>query len=778
MKTIIQIARAELRTLFYSPVAWFLGVAFFAQCAYYYQGILSGLALWQDNLLGNDLTFSQFGKSITTIIFSSQAGLLAKVIGNLYLFLPLLTMGLISREVSSGSIKLLSSSPLRVRHIVLGKYLAIVLYNIILLAGIVIIILFAHFSIHNVDFGLLLSGLIGLFFLICTYSAIGIFMSSLTSYQIVSAVAVFVMIFIFNFIGGVWQQYDFVRDLTYFLAIGGRTEKFIAGLITSKDIIYYLLILTMFLYFTMVKIKSTAESRPWYINFSRYVGAFVIVLIIGYATHRPANTLYLDMTLSQKNTIHENTQAVLSRMGDEKLKVTLYTNLLGGGFGRGGRPEARNSYIHEFWEKYLRFKPEIEFDYVSYYDIGVDSTVLRRYPNKSIDEIAELHSKTYKVNLDNFLKPSEIKELIDLEGEGKRLVMQLEYQGRKLFLRTFEDPEFWPNEMNVAAAIKRLLQEEAPTVLFATGNLERDIFKTGEREYGFHGSSIYYRYSLVNIGFDSDTINLDYRDLPSKLDYLVLADPKVAYSEKKIEKINNYLATGGNAFVLTEPGKQNLLDPIMNPLGVRFGAGTLIELTKNEAPNMVLSTYTWEALHMTEQEKFIIKARNEGRYFDSPKMLLPGAVPILVDSVKAGFDVLKVAVTDSARNTFSRVGKFVVDSVAPAYEPELGDYKWNSFNTIVGLTREFAGKEQRVLISGDADFASNLRRAGGNYLVTFIGWLNNGELPVFAPKDFDKDTLLKITAAQAEYQKYILVWIIPGLLILFGTVLLIRRKRK
>ncbi|MCH5687349.1 hypothetical protein LWM68_25655 [Niabella sp. W65] len=37
----------------------------------------------------------------------------------------------------------------------------------------------------------------------------------------------------------VWQQYDFVRDLTYFLSLKNRTNRVLNGLLTTKDIIYF-----------------------------------------------------------------------------------------------------------------------------------------------------------------------------------------------------------------------------------------------------------------------------------------------------------------------------------------------------------------------------------------------------------------------------------------------------------------------------------------------------------------------------------------------------------
>ncbi len=84
-------------------------------------------------------------------------------------------------------------------------------------------------------------------------------MSSLTHYQIISAIASFTLLFILSKIGGLWQKHEFVRDITWFLSISGRTEKMLTGLITSKDIMYYLLIIFMFLGFTYLKLNDGLE---------------------------------------------------------------------------------------------------------------------------------------------------------------------------------------------------------------------------------------------------------------------------------------------------------------------------------------------------------------------------------------------------------------------------------------------------------------------------------------------------------------------------------------
>ena len=96
------IAKTELQTLFYSPIAWLVLVII---------AIQTGMT-FTDNF-GSIVESQASGYSNTGIslrLFGPQ-GLLFMLQNNLYLYIPLLTMGLISRELSSGSIKLLYSAP-------------------------------------------------------------------------------------------------------------------------------------------------------------------------------------------------------------------------------------------------------------------------------------------------------------------------------------------------------------------------------------------------------------------------------------------------------------------------------------------------------------------------------------------------------------------------------------------------------------------------------------------------------------------------------------------
>ena len=113
MKNILRIARIELSLLFYSPVAWIVLIVFVVQAGWQYTSLIERMETAQQ--------MGQVMDDLTSTVFTGFFSLFPKMQEYLYLYIPLLTMGLISREIHSGSIKLLYSSPIRTIDIVAGE---------------------------------------------------------------------------------------------------------------------------------------------------------------------------------------------------------------------------------------------------------------------------------------------------------------------------------------------------------------------------------------------------------------------------------------------------------------------------------------------------------------------------------------------------------------------------------------------------------------------------------------------------------------------------------
>lgn len=772
MKIIFKIAKTELRNLFYSPIAWFLIIAFMASCAIIYMGLVDGFAQRQE-LGGMEMDNL---RDLTSGIFTGQNGLLATVMKNLYLFMPLLTMGLISREINAGTIKLLYSSPVTIPEIVFGKYLAIMIYSLILTAIVGIFMIAGYFHVVALDSGILLSGILGLYLLLCAYAAIGLFMSSLTTYQVVAAISTFMMIGVLSYIGDMWQGIDFVRDLAYFLSLSGRTGQMLHGLLTTKDIIYFIVIVYIFLGLTVFKLKAGRESKPFLVQAGRYAFIIVSALMIGYISSRPGMTAYLDMTKTQKMTLTINTQKLISQLGTDQLEITSYNNLLDN-YNWLGFPEQRNNYL-SLWEPYLRFKPGINFKYISYYDTvynpGARSGLAMRYPGKDINQIAKSEAKTYRVSFGLFLPPAEIRKLADLRPEYNRFVMQLRYKGKSTFLRVFDDMEVFPGETEVSAALKRLMSAKLPKIAFLVGNLERDITKDSERDYKVLTNMNTYRYSLVNQGFDADTLTLDNRDIASDVSVLVIADPKTALSGKALTKIEQFISRGGNLLISGEPGKQDILNPLLMKLGVQLMPGSMIQPNENLPLNLVQAHVTPFAAEFT---KNLANSRK-----DSTVVTMPGATGISYRT-DGPFKIMPLAESDRSK-TWLKKNSYVLDSAVVMFSAKEGDLK-KSFPTVVSLTRTINGKEQRIIVSGDADFMSTgeLKRYGVrncNFIfnTALFSWLSYGEFPIDTTRPESEDKRMKVSTDQLKLQSIVFIWMLPAAIFVFAAILLIRRKRK
>jgi len=808
MKTILKIARTELALLFYSPIAWFLLIAFLFQSGLMYTSMLEGTLTSQD-LGGEGLKYLEF---LTYRTFAPQYGIWPRLVRSLYLYLPLLTMGLMSREINAGTIKLLYSSPIKVREIIFGKFLSMMVYNLALVLVLAFIAVLGIFNIQHADAGMLFTSLLGVYLLLCTYAAIGLFMSCLTSYQVVAALSTLVVLAALSYVGELWQDIDFVRDLAYFLSIQGRANHLLMGLISTKDVIYFLVIIGMFLAFAIYKLRGDRESRPMVVKAGRYVLIFVGALMIGYISSKPSLTGYIDTTANKYLTLTVNAQKVIKEMGDKPLEVTSYVNLLDNRFWYG-KPEQRNTDLAR-WEPYLRFKPDIKFKYVYFYDSPADKNFFKYNPGLTLPQLAERYAKSFKVDLKSFQTPAEISKTIDLQPEQNRYVMDLHYNGRRTFLRLFDDRDVFPSETETSAALKRLMQAKMPKIVFAQGESERSIDKMGDRHFKYLTNQISFRYSLINQGFDVSKIFLHDEDIPGDLTALVIADPKLMFDSVSKRKIEKYIADGGNLLIAGEPGRQDIVNPLLAPLGVKMMDGMMVEKNKDFSPELVQPYLTPAAA------AFTLKLHED--FEDSLVIAMHGAAGLSVGT-GGPFTAIPLAMTVDKRSWNKKIkpdenmiemaedeetprsmGGFTIsigdggetgskhkkgeasdpDPNMLRYDSSQGDQR-GPLPAVVGLTRTINGREQRIVVAGDADFLSNaelgrynIKTCNFDFSTAIFSWFAHGEFPIDTSRPPSQDKRLNITDSGLAFLKVMLMGILPGLLLVFGSILLIRRKRK
>ena len=70
------------------------------------------------------------------------------------------------------------------------------------------------------------------------------------------------------------------------------------------------------------------------------------------------------------------------------------------------------------------------------------------------------------------------------------------------------------------------------------------------------------------------------------------------------------------------------------------------------------------------------------------------------------------------------------------------------------------------------------KTANFDFSTALFSWFSNGEFPIDTSRPPSKDKRITISAGGMVALKWLLLGILPGLLLIAGTILLIRRKRK
>ena len=764
MKTVVKIAKLELSNLFYSPIAWMILIIFIFQTGGDFGELLVARA--KSQFSGYQLN------AVTANLFYNNGGIFLGIQHYLYLYIPLLTMGLLSSDFNRGTIKLLFSAPITSTQIVLGKYLAVMTYGLSFIVILFVYVLIGGCLVVNFDWPAVLCGLLGLYLLLGAYAAIGLFMSSLTQYQIVAAISTFVVFGILNYMGFIGQDTAFLREITYWFSLSGRVIPFIQGMIGSEDVIYFLMIIFMFLALCVYRIRFKRTSNAAAFRWCRYLGVILFTSLVGYVTSRPVLKFYYDGTHTKKNTLTKASQEIVDKL-DGGLKITSYSNMLDDMYAMTHR---QIMYDMKRYDNYLRFKPETKLKYVFYFDEVENKWLNERYPNTTVYQKADSLAYLRELKLRRYLTPEEIRAKVDLSREEGHFVAMVERDnGDKVPLRVYNDAQRYPSEAEISAAMKRLAMK-LPNVAFLAGHGEPSITGDKNRDFTSFANDRYFRYALINQGFDTDTRVLEQGE--NQLDgmnVLVIADPQRPFADWELEQLYSYIDAGNNLVIAGNPKHAEYLKPLLDYLGVCFAPGTLVNPKEEYPADLIFSGVTETGLNCSRYFRSLIGGRC---------VTMPGAMTIGKIADK-GFEIFPMLVS-SDTNCWTEVETidFVNDTLI--FNSAQGEVR-GQLATAVGMTKQVGGKEQRIVVIGDTDCFTmgelsarrrNVHAYNFNFIMGTFNWLSYGEAPVDVSRPREIDDKINLEWETATTIRSILKWGVSGLIFVGGVILLIRRKRK
>ncbi|MDD3066359.1 MAG: ABC transporter permease [Candidatus Gracilibacteria bacterium] len=234
MQALSALIRKELRLYFNSPIAYIFIVVFIS------------FSMW--------MFFRGF-------FLTNQADLRGyfDFLPWIFLFLiPANTMRMWAEEYRQGTVETLLTSSLPIHFAVLGKFLASLAF-----LGLALLLTFllpiSISFIGNLDWGVILVAYLGVFLLGAAYTALGLFISSITNNQIVAFILAVIVTFAFYILGSSIVTFalpGFITGILQAISLGNHYDSIIRGVVDTRDIIYYLSFIGFFLLLNYYVLKS------------------------------------------------------------------------------------------------------------------------------------------------------------------------------------------------------------------------------------------------------------------------------------------------------------------------------------------------------------------------------------------------------------------------------------------------------------------------------------------------------------------------------------------
>jgi ABC-2 type transport system permease protein len=248
MNKISTIAISEFKRMFNSPLAWsVLAILQFILAMIFLSRVDEFVAVFQQQMATAD------NAPGATFFIISPVYLWAGII--MLAVMPIMTMRLFAEERMNKTLTLLKSSPVSSTQIVLGKYGGVLLFVALFILMISLMPIALSFG-TELDWGIILSSTLGLFLLLASFAAAGLFLSSLTSQPIIAAISSFglLMFLVVLYLSGGSQSNS--SELFIYLSHFSHFETFVRGIIDSSDIVYYLLFIVGFIILSIRKLDN------------------------------------------------------------------------------------------------------------------------------------------------------------------------------------------------------------------------------------------------------------------------------------------------------------------------------------------------------------------------------------------------------------------------------------------------------------------------------------------------------------------------------------------
>lgn len=411
------------------------------------------------------------------------------------------------------------------------------------------------------------------------------------------------------------------------------------------------------------------------------------------------HTAAWDLSADGRNSLTTASQTVLSRL-QEPLHITSFAP---------ESAELRNR-ISEIIERYRRYRSDISFTFVN--------------PDK---------------------QPELVRQLgIQAMGE-----LRLEYQGRAENLKTI-------SEDAISNTIQHLMLGGERWVGVVQGHGERNTDGRANHDLGGFGNELRRKgYKLQNINLSATV------EIPHNISLLIIASPQVAYLQQEVDKVLDYVESGGNLLWLLEPEADQGLGRLKSKIGLKVLPGTIVDANA--------ASYSLQDPTMAIVSNY---PKHPATTSFSLVTLYPHAAALLAMD-ESGWESTPLLTTlaGSWNETNELTGNI-------SRNQEMGE-KAGPLDIGIVFTREQKGSKQSVMVIGDGDFLSNSFLGNGGNLdlgVNIIRWLSSDTQLLDIPARTAPDLRLDLTTTQSSIIGLGFLAVLPLLFISVGVTIWWRRR--
>ncbi len=496
----------------------------------------------------------------------------------LMILIPALSMRSFAEEKQSGTIELLLTQPISKISIVFAKYFAIIsvsIFAIILTGFFVFALQQLTYQGKILDYGIILSSYLGLFLIASSFSAIGVYISSLFKNTVtVYLLSLFISFFFyFGFSNlasyNLFGTYDYIVDKLGFV---NHYLNFTKGILSVQSVLYFLTVLAVFIietYFALLnsKKKLMVILLPF------------ILLIIGCV-----NFGRLDLTLDERYTLTETTKDILESV-DESIKFEIYLD--------GDFPADLRIFRNEIEQHLIELKnlnSKLEYQFIDPFE---EENTVEKLNKQNISPIIK------RVKTDKGAKEFYIFPYAKAICKGKQLVFPLIKDANLPIEDNVENIEF-----NFTKAIVEVTKQNKSKIGVFIHHNEFD-----PKAHQLFYKKLSNKYDIEPfVPTNKNKLTSEESKGLNKYDALLIIDPQSEFSDTDREAIDQFVMNGGKTMWLidgvnikldslyktgksTVIGKELGLTKLLFNYGVRVNPNLIRDFSQNAPISLITDKY-------------------------------------------------------------------------------------------------------------------------------------------------------------------------------------------